>query len=426
MLTWFFLLIPIIVAILLLIFWTKKVVWWEVGAMIVPSLIFISLMKWAMVSYNTSDTEYLGSYIKTVTYYEPWDEEVPCQHPIYCTRTVSYECGDGKTSRTCTRTEEYECGRQHAYDVDYHPAHWEKEDNFGSEHGISQGEYNRLKKRFNTAEYFTELSRDYHSIDGDSYSTDWDRLPEHSDVITSSGSYTNKIQASHSVFKFETINEKEKKRWKLYNYPNIVDGYQPVVLGKKISGTTDRKLQFINGYYGPNKQFKLFILFFKNQSMSIVHKQRSLWDGGNKNEMVICIGIDASGKFEWVDAFSWMDKPRLEVEIEDYFNTNEDVNLYNFSGWLPEQVEKHWKRKQFKDFQYLQIELTETQIWWILIIVIIYNIICSIWVIKNGHENTIVVDNFSIKIDAFFGRIASYCKLGYTKMIDWFKRLKYK
>ena len=41
-------------------------------------------------------------------------------------------------------------------------------------------------------------------------------------------------------------------------------------------------------------------------------------------------------------------------------------------------------------------------------------------------ENTIVVDNFSIKIDAFFGRIASYCKLGYTKMIDWIKRLKYK
>jgi len=426
MITWIFMLIPVFVAVVLLIFWTKKIVWWEIAVLVLPTSIIILLLNTIMVAYNTSDTEYLGSYTKKVTYYEPWDEEVPCRHPIYCTRSVPYSCGNSKSPRTCYRTETYVCGHVHAYDVDYHSEHWEKEDNFGHGHGISQSEFNTLKKRFNTKEYFVELNRDYHSIDGNAYSTDWDKNPEHSDVMTTSGSYVNKVRASHSVFKFQNITDKEKKAWKLYDYPEIDGDYQPVVLGKKMPEMTDRKLQYINGFYGPEKQFKMFILFFKNQSMSMVNKQRSLWEGGNKNEFIICIGVDEAEKFEWVDAFSWMDRPELEVEVEDYFNTTGDVELLKFSEWMPEQVEQHWKRKNFDDFEYLQMELTETQLWWVMIIVMIYNILISIWVVKNEYGNTSVADNFSKKFDAILKFIVSNSKLAYQKTVAFFGRLIYK
>ncbi len=426
MITWIFMLIPVFVAAILLIFWTKKIVWWEIALLVLPTSLIILLLNFAMVSYNTSDTEYLGSYTKTVTYYEPWDEEVPCRHPIYCTRMVSYSCGTSKSPRTCFRTERYICGYVHPYDVDYHPARWAKENNFGSENGISQGEFNMLKKRFNTKEYFVELNRDYHSIDGNAYSTDWDELPEHSDVSTTSGSYTNKIRASHSVFKFQDISEKQKKVWKLYEYPEISGGYQPVVLGKKVDFMTDRRLQYINGFYGPHKQFKMFILFFKNQSMSVVHKQRSLWEGGNKNEFVVCIGVDGSGKFEWVDAFSWMDRPELEVEVEDYFNTTGDVKLNEFSKWMPEQVHKHWKRKDFDDFKYLQMELTDSQLWWVMLIVMLYNCFISIWAVKNEHGNESIVDNFSTKFDAIIDFIVRNTKLAYQKTTAFISKLIYK
>lgn len=426
MLTWLFMLIPVFVAVVLLIFWTKSVVWWEIAALVLPTSIIILLMNTIMVSYNMSDTEYLGSYTKRVSYYEPWDEEVPCRHPIYCTRMVTYSCGTAKSPRTCTRMERYICGYEHPYDVDYHPEEWTKEDNFGSEHNISKEYYVHLKQRFNTKDYFTELHRDYHRIDGDKYSTDWGGEAERSDVMSSSGSYKNRTQASKSVFKFQKINEKQKKKWKLYDYPSVENGYQAVVLGKKVDGMTDRKLQFINGFYGPNKQFRMFILFFKNQSMEVVHKQRSYWEGGNKNEFIICIGVDGSGKFQWVDAFSWMDRPTLEVEVEDYFNTNTDLNLSKFADWMPKQVEHKWVRKNFKDFEYLQIELSPAQLYWVMFVVFIYNIGISIWVVKNEHGNISVTDNFSEKFDAIYGKIKNGIKVAYQKVSQFFSKLIYK
>lgn len=422
MIHWLFIFIPVIVSVIILLFWMKKVVWWEVLLLIVPSALIILLLNTIMVSYNTSDTEYLGSYIKKVNYYEPWDERVPCRHPIYCTRT--YPCGSAKSPRTCTST--YVCGHVHAYDVDYHPEYWTKEDNYKEEYDISYSEFKYLRKLFATNQYFVELNRDYHSIDGNAYSTDWAGEPEKSSVITKEGSYTNKIRASHSVFKFENISEKEVAKWSLYEYPEVTDYKQKVVLGRKVDGFTERKLQYINGYYGPKKQFKLFVLFFKNQSMDVVNKQRSYWEGGNKNEFVVCIGVDNSGRFEWVDAFSWMSKPALEVEVEEFISRTEDVKLKKFADWLPSQVTAHWKRRDFQDFEYLQMELTETQLWWIMIVLMIYNIAMSVWVINNEAENKFIPDAFSHGVDKIIKNVKNFFVNLYNKMITFVKKVKHK
>lgn len=422
MIDWFFIFIPILVSVIILIFWLHKVVWWEVLLLIVPSALIILLMNTIIVAYNTSDTEYLGSYITRVNYYEPWNERVSCRHPIYCTR--SYPCGTAKSPRTCTST--YVCGHVHPYDVDYHPEKWTKEDNYKYEYSISQSEFNLLRKRFETKEYFVELNRDYHTIDGDAYCTDWAGEPERSSVITKEGSYTNKIRASHSVFKFEDISEKEKKRWSLYEYPNVTDYKQKVVLGKNIDNLTERKLQYVNGYYGPKKQFKLFVLFFKNQSMDVVNKQKSYWEGGNKNEFIVCIGVDNSGRFEWVDAFSWMSKPALEAEVEDFITEYEDVNLKKFADWLPKQVATHWKRRDFKDFEYLQLELTNNQLWWVMITLTIYNIIMSLWIVNNEVENKFMPDVFSNGVDKIITSIKNFFIVINYKLIIFVNKIKQK
>jgi len=388
MITWIFLLIPVVVAVLLLVFWTKSVVWWEIALLLIPSSLIILLMNTIMVKYNTSDTEYLGSYITSVNYYEAWNERVPCRHPIYCTNCT----GSGK-SRTC-RT--YVCGHVHTYDVDFHPEYWTKANNFKKEFDISRSQYEVLKNRFSTKEYFTELNRDYHTIDGDMYSVDWDKDPLKSSTVTEEGYYENKICASHSIFKFQNITDKDKKRWKLYDYPLVSGGHQSVVLGKKVSGYTERKLQYINGYYGPHKQFRIFILFFTDQSFEAAQKQKSYWEGGNKNEFVVCIGIDSKGAYQWCDAFSWMDKPKLEVAVEDYFNSTKDVSLSNFSDWMPSQIQSSWKRKNFEDFKYLQIELTETQLWWVMMAVMVYNVCISVWVVRNEYGNVLSNANHSL------------------------------
>lgn len=387
---WFLIFVPVIAAALLIIFFTEKIVWWEVAAMIIPSVLIILLMNTIMISSRTSDTEYFGSYTTKVIYYEAWDEEVTCTHPVYCTGTRTDSKGN-------VSTYEYECGKQHPYDVDYHSEYWSKLDNLGAEYDISKSEYNRLKEQFATKTYFVELNRDYHSIDGDAYHTNFAGQPEKSDVINSEHSYTNKIKASHSIFKFENISEKEKIRWKLYDYPSIRGYYQPIVLGQKVDAITEKKLQYLNGYFGANKQFKTFILFFTDQNVEAALKQRSYWEGGNKNEFIICIGKDKSGNFDWVKCFSWMEKPSLEVEVEDYFNTTKDINLSKFSDWMPSKISEHWKRRNFKDFDYLEIEVTETQMWIILIVILLYNIGISIWVVINEFENSNIQSESSPK-----------------------------
>lgn len=422
MLDWIFIFIPVVVSVIILLFWLHKVVWWEILLLIVPSALIILLMNTIMVAYNTSDTEYLGSYITSVNYYEPWNERVSCRHPIYCTRT--YPCGTSKNPRTCTST--YVCGHVHPYDVDYHPEEWTKEDNYGREYSISHSEYLALKKLFNTRDQFVELNRDYHTIDGDEYLTPWAGEPERSSTIVKEGSYTNKIRASHSVFKFENVTEEEKIKWKLYDYPSVSDYQQKVVLGKKLSATTERKLQYLNGYYGPKKQFKMFILFFKNQSHSVVRKQRSYWEGGNKNEFVVCIGTDKNGKFQWVDAFSWMSKPSLEVEVEDYISKNKDMSLKDFADWMPKQIETKWYRRDFKDFEYLQVELTETQLWWVMIVLMIYNIAMSLWVVNNEMENKFIPDSFSTRFDKVMQSVKNFFVYVYSKIIIFVGKIKQK
>jgi hypothetical protein len=160
--------------------------------------------------------------------------------------------------------------------------------------------------------------------------------------------------------------------------------------------------------------------------MEVVNKQRSYWEGGNKNEFVVCIGTDNSGNFEWVDAFSWMSKPALEAEVEDFIMNHEDVKLKKFADWLPGQVAAHWKRRDFKDFEYLQMELTETQIWWVMIILMIYNIVMSLWVVNNESENKFIPDAFSNGVDNVLQKIKNFSLLVYNNFIKFVKSIKNK
>ena len=50
---------------------------------------------------------------------------------------------------------------------------------------------------------------------------------------------------------------------------------------------------------------KIWTQFF-NGSESVVKKQKSYWEGGNENELVLCVGMDSlTGTVNWAQTFSW-------------------------------------------------------------------------------------------------------------------------
>lgn len=63
------------------------------------------------------------------------------------------------------------------------------------------------------------------------------------------------------------------------------------------------------------------------------------------------------------------------------------LNLSNFAKYITPYIEQEWVRKKFKDFNYLSIELSNTQYFWLLFFVLLYNIGISIWIVVNKYDN---------------------------------------
>ena len=90
---------------------------------------------------------------------------------------------------------------------------------------------------------------------------------------------------------------------------------------------------------------------------------------------------------KWVNPFSWSDKPNLEVRTKTYFIQNPKLDIYQYGVWLNKEIDTQWERKNFDDFDYIDIELTIGNYIFILIFVLMFNIGVSIILINNDIKN---------------------------------------
>lgn len=340
---------------------------WLVGGVIVFSCLLTLGIKSIMINSNENDTEYLGGYITKITHYDAWDEWVTRT----CTRRVPNGT-DGK-GHTKYRTESYDCSYR-----DFHPERWKYTNNRGhEEYFYSEQEFLDAKHELgNPQMVFREMHRPYYRIDGDAQDYFYDGTVEHVRALTDSHSYKNKLIHSKSIFKYEEISSEEAHKLGLFDYPEIESYDQEVVLGIDVSYVTGKKFKYINAIYGAPKQIRVYILAFKNKPYSISEKQKAYWQGGNKNEFVVCLGYDAkTRKINWCNPFSWSDKPMLEVATKRFFREHPHVAyLGDYAEWLPKHLDL-WKRKEFKDFDYIENNLTPNQSIWLVILTIIINIL---------------------------------------------------
>lgn len=377
MLIYLSLLIPFIAGIVLLVFFKHKAFWVEPLVAFGITFLFIFIFKYFCEVSQTDDTEYYGGYITHANYYEPWDEEVSCRHPIYCTRT--YPCGKSM----CTST--YVCGHHHAYDVDYHPARWEMVNNLGESWGISQAYYNQLKSRWKSKETFVDLHRRYHSIDGDKYVICWDWKEASVELTTTEHSYENRVQASHTIMNYEKVDTSDVRKYKLFEYPKINGFNQDGILG--IGGVNYipglKHINYLNGLLGKDKKLRCYVLLFKNQPEKVGFLQERYWKGGNKNEFIICIGLDKNDNIVWNHNFSWTKAEEPKIEIRNYILENKigkKLDMLDISNFIFKTLQGEYKYRSFEEFSYLTIEPSNTQITWCFIIVFIINCLMG-WVI---------------------------------------------
>lgn len=371
---WLCLLIPIIGAIVLLRFFSKKLTWWEVLVPLLACLSFIAIFKAIVEKVQVTDTEYHGALIVSAKYYEPYTTWV---HKT-CSYTVS--CG-----KNCTRTVYYDC----SYCDDNGPE-WEIKNSLGQTWNISQDEYNRLMKKWSAKPQFVELNRNinYHGgcgQDGDAYEIKWNSLPLTAESTTTENSYENRVQAAHTAFDYPNITESDKKQYKLFDYPEVKGYDQKMVLGldsikwvnKRDKWYMNQWATFLNGQLGVKKHARIYFLYFKDMPSVAADMQEAYWDGGNDNEIVVCVGLSSkSRQIQWVKPFTWSPIRRIIPDVREDIMANKTFDASKLSNAVWYNVDREFKRKDFSEFSYISVDPPT----WAKLVTFFVTLALTIWI----------------------------------------------
>lgn len=401
--------ITLVSSVILFTFFRYQVLWWEILILLFVSLIVGSTFKWILTSGMTKDIEYWNTSFASVEYYEDWDEWID--------QTCSTTCCCDKDGNNCTTTY-YDCSYR-----SYHSERYEKIDHLGNSFDISKDEYLRLKTKMGNSK-FKDLGRDYYRKDGDMYYTLYNGLLKDFECIVTEHKYENKPQAVPNVFKYTEVDSFDKANYKLFDYPTPTGSsrfYQKNILGYN-DPIAEHQLQILNGQLGHTKEVKVFIIVFRNQPMMAGNFQQSYWKGGNKNEVVITINIDDKGKPTWCTPFSWSEEEMFKLNIRDYVLKQDKLDLTSIVNYSYNEIKNGYVRKKFRDFDYLEVELSTGQLIWLIIISIIFNILTSIFIVMNEWEedgSNHGYDSMDVKLNRFCRNSMIYIKRKMTLILEY-------
>lgn len=327
-------------------FFKQHLIWWETIPPIVLSVIIGLIVKLTAETTITRDYEYHGGWAVKVENQRAWTEWYTVTVTDYCTK-------DGKRVA---------CGSHTETRYRHHPETWTLTDSNDYEIYIDDLHYRELKDLWGNEVEEVGHSRDYHRSSGDGrlFHCSWNHLDATFMPVTTRHSYENRVQASKkSLFHFVELNESEIKDYGLYELPEIYSYYKMLY----ISGNgpsymqASKKLENLNAALGRKKQVQMRILVFQNQPVEAGLRQESYWQGGNKNEFTVCIGVDKDYNVKWSHVISWTEEELLKIKVRDQVRSMGKLDLEKVVDNMATEVEKSFVRKSFKDFSYIQIDI---------------------------------------------------------------------
>lgn len=149
--------------------------------------------------------------------------------------------------------------------------------------------------------------------------------------------------------------------------------------------SASKRLNWWNAKMGSFKQVHMNIITFKNKTITAAEIQRSYWRGGNKNEFILCIGINDSNKIMWSKVISWTDKELLKLQVERTV-AQMNFDLPSIVDTMAIHVQRDFKRKEFKDFKYINVEPTPLATFISFIVTLILTIGLAIFSVKNDID----------------------------------------
>ena len=368
---WFAFLIPVMVLLIAALFIGRKMHWWEPIILCAISIGLSASGAALSESSQTRANEFLGGWVKSAEYYEPWNEWIDktCYHHV-CT-------GSGK-DETCTDYP-YDCSycSEHAESYDY-------ETSVGS--GFLDGEdvWNTAQYKF--GKHFVNLFRNSECSfprNGNKWVAKWNGDSSSMIPYFIKHSYENRVQAAPTLFSFPVI---DPQKIKVFSYPTD-DGINNTSILTEIRLPNQEKandlLNHYNGKYGSTKQCHAYLIVFKNRPPEAGRNQEAYWKGAGKNELVTTIGIDNYGNINWAYIFSWSKDKLPSVIIRDSIMNMKTIDAYKVAQLIGEQGVKKFTRRHFREFAYISVQPSNTSI----IIIYVLTALMSIgWVVFKKFE----------------------------------------
>lgn len=351
---------------------------WKLCGVYLGATIIVSLLASGLSYFIGTRQDYYAEVwnykVNAVRYYEDWDEEVPCRHPHYVTKTRTVTKTDSKgNSYTDTETYTEQDGWEHPYDVDYHPRHWEALTEYGNERSISCEAYGAWKQSW-ANEHFVDMHRSYHSKDGDMYESNWTRDFDRMFPMEHTQNYKNKVRVSNSVFNYpEVSKEVQKKYWRPADkgYTNGVLSYD----GTAFTQAEDMVIRRCNAQLGPSSKIHVLVMLWNAETSSdIMNDVLAAWRGPNKNELVIAISVDGQRNVKWTQCYSWCDDTTIHSMVRQHVNDMGKLDFNKMKEVLLADVPKYWQKKDFREFEYIKNPLP----WWCYLIAIVLSVGASV------------------------------------------------
>lgn len=308
----------------------------------------VCLIIFCVISYyNVQFTEVWHCKITKVEHQEKWTTE-----EWY---TEEYVCGtDSKgNAEYCTRT---------VYYTETHGPYWYAYDEYGRSYSINYETYTTWKRIWNNQHLTGVHKGSSHgwdrAISGNIYEARWDNkfatiFPWHS-----FHRYKNKVRLSNTVFDGKIDKEVRQKYYRPAD-KKISDGL--ISFGSTTFSDYDKwQFDILNAELGPRHQIHIIVIAIDAQESPYLSNQIvDGWQGTNKNELCLFLGMKDK-QIEWARTFSWLDDTVLHSKLNHYCSQNPQFNAKKLSRHLLKIVPQHWKRKEFKDFEYLQTDLSWT------------------------------------------------------------------
>lgn len=370
---WFNIIIPIAVGVYL--FYThKEYVLKELGLQIVASLTLVTLLYLLFFSTTTDlfDKEYQNSKVSNFEYYESWTERVEYYEQI---------CSGSGEKRSCRSVKKVR--------YDYHPQYWQLNTTNNEVITISKLNYKNALSSFNNEQkvYLNRMNQSSFG-DGNKYVVNPNEI-----LPTAVGhNYVNYVKEArdnviHNKFSKEEI-QVHLKSGNLKDYPKEYKNDLGVPQIYRVLDTTNlvntnewtNKLHYVANEIGKSKQANPIIYFTKND-LQFVDVLEYHWAKGRKNDVVLVIGLNDLGEFQWTKILAWTNNTDFLIDGSKFLR-DDKFTINNSSEVIlkfKDLINKGFERKPMEEFEYLAENITLAWYWQIFIIII--NMIVSGFII---------------------------------------------